>query len=873
MAQRAFVIGGGLAGMTVAKELTQQGTKVFVIEASDRLGGKAGADWAEESSFGRWPRDEPSAHARSSYQEHGYHIFPGWYRNTRALMDEIGVSGNLIDLHRFYHLRERYRPRDMGPIERALRDWARSWRPTNPPEGPLQHRLTSFEETWPLQNLILNVIDGPTRPHYSLLYFYALLDLAGRTLSHADHLDRISANGFLSARPYVSEDVARFQHQTVLQASAIPNYEISAMTIQKLTQAWFQTPSPMVSILAGNLQEEFIAPFERHLRASGVTFLMESCIKRLIPGSDYRTLDGETVRNPSAIADILFEDGRTLSDLIRARDPEHPVGPDDDFVLATPLEQTLKLVDLDVDEHERRKPDARPRPLSGLEFLTSAPMAALHLYFDEPLPGLPREHVFLTDSRFGVSLIDISQHWSAGTGAGAGTTLSLIASNFESLRAVYDAYQRDPSLSPKAVEHYVAGLLIDEVARYITLPPCRYHLAPNFDAPLFLNTVGAWTHRPGTRTRFANLYVTGDYCRSEADLTSMESAVGSARETAGQVLSDRNVTHTVHADRLKLPGRATLLALKAGLTLPMLPFGAWNALVRGLRRLTLRGRHVLVAAPYSQRQFATPFKATEALGLEFFTTYAKKRNYDRDARARTGLMRSLDDLASSQFNPERVHNLIREFYEHTYAFDLKISIRWHHIFRPLGALYRWFVARPMKNLVIPDDGPLGDLDSWLETIDKDWDGEADYTIWIRVARGSTLPVYVGAYRTYRSRADDLSYVSVAFPWPIGSLTTVLVPTNLENGGFQLDTRPPEAKDGGVYLIFPGERRFSMIPTPLSERFQLRVHDDETIRVKHHTWAFGCRAITIEYTITRKRDRDPATWDALARTAENCDLKS
>ena len=72
----------------------------------------------------------------------------------------------------------------------------------------------------------------------------------------------------------------------------------------------------------------------------------------------------------------------------------------------------------------------------------------------------------------------------------------LIASNFESLRAVYEAGRHDPHLGAGEVEHYVARLLIDEVNRYIELPPCRYHLSPNFNAPLFLNTVGAWTHRP-----------------------------------------------------------------------------------------------------------------------------------------------------------------------------------------------------------------------------------------------------------------------------------------------------------------------------------------------------------------------------------------
>jgi hypothetical protein len=862
---RAFIVGGGLAGMTVAKELTERGFKVLLCEAGDQLGGKAGAEGVAPADLGRWGGGEPPLGATSIPHEHGYHIFPGWYQNTRRILEEIGVGGSLIDLHRFYHLRRRYSPRPIGRVETFLRGIARRVRPTLPPAGPLQPRMTSFEETWPLSNIILNIIDGPTRPSHSLVYFYALLDLAGRQLSQADHLDRISANGFLSARPYVSEDVARFQHQTVLQASAIPNYEISAMTVQKLTRCWFQTPSPMVSILPRDLQAGFIAPFATHLTARRVKTLWDAKVVRLHPELRQTVDRNGHNRIHTCIMDLGFADGSKLSERLPLLDPGGPaLSASDVFVLATPYEVTLALVDRDVDALERRKEVARTTPLTDLAYLRRAPMAGLQLYCDRPVPGLPREHVFLTGSRFGLSLIDVTEHWP--TIPGASTVLSLIASDFEPLRAAYESSRG----SEREAQHSVAKLLIDEVAEYIDLPPCTYTITPNFDRQLFLNTVGAWPHRPETRTRFANLYVAGDYCQSQADLTCMESAVGSAMETAGQILSDKRVTHTVHARPLELPDRWKLLALKALMAPAVAPFGAWNATERALRRLTMNWRKLVVSAPYSHADFATNFRATEALGMEFFRVYAELRNYDHTKRARAGLMPSLDDLASKVFEPGKVHPLIREFYERTWAFDMKIDIHWHHVFKPLGWLYQQIIARPMQNLVIPQDA-MEDLDSWLETIDKDWDGEADYTIWIRVAKGSTLPIYVGAYRTYRSRHDDLSYVSVVFPWPIGNLTTVLVPTNLDGDGLQLYTVHEGARDAGVYVLFTGERRFTMLPTPLTERFQLRVSGD-SIHVDHHTWAWGMRAITITYDITRTRPRDEATWNALAEAVETADQR-
>jgi uncharacterized protein with NAD-binding domain and iron-sulfur cluster len=57
----ALVVGGGLAGMSVARALAQRHWRVILLERSQRLGGKAGVD----SQDGR-------------FVEHGYHVFPPW---------------------------------------------------------------------------------------------------------------------------------------------------------------------------------------------------------------------------------------------------------------------------------------------------------------------------------------------------------------------------------------------------------------------------------------------------------------------------------------------------------------------------------------------------------------------------------------------------------------------------------------------------------------------------------------------------------------------------------------------------------------------------------------------------------------------------
>src|SRR5579859_8240915 len=42
---------------------------------------------------------------------------------------------------------------------------------------------------------------------------------------------------------------------------------------------------------------------------------------------------------------------------------------------------------------------------------------------------------------------------------------------------------------------------------------------------LFMNNVGNWAYRPEAKTKIANLYLAGDYCRSAIDLVCMEGAL------------------------------------------------------------------------------------------------------------------------------------------------------------------------------------------------------------------------------------------------------------------------------------------------------------------------------------------------------------
>jgi uncharacterized protein with NAD-binding domain and iron-sulfur cluster len=457
--RQAIIIGGGLAGMVVAHELGKRGVRVRILEATRRLGGKCGAD--------------PNPRDPDRCDDHGYHIFPAWYVNTRALLREIGSDHRLIAFDYVNFVK--------------------------PGRAPLRQR--TFRLWAPSPRFVWRNIRSGLLPWYEIvLGMFAALDLATQRFNEVSFLDRVSANGFLRSRFYATEGVSKAHHGFVLQASAIPHYLLSAMTASQLLASYFRTPRPIHAMLNDNLDRAFIQPLRDQLTAHGVRIDFEHCVSRL----------GVT-------------DGRVTTLHVHGGDPI-AIDPHDLVLIATPPSVACGFASDDVHRAESRpSPHPDDKRLSDLVNLQSVPMAGWHLYFNKRMPSIPREHTVLHSSLHETSFIDISQHWPKLDV----TVLSLISSNANPLRHV---------TTQRAIEALVA-----EVRDYLEVDEAdidrkRTNATLHFEEELFLNTVGAWTYRPNTKTRLDNLFIAGDYCRSQADLTSMESTVQSALRTAGHML-------------------------------------------------------------------------------------------------------------------------------------------------------------------------------------------------------------------------------------------------------------------------------------------------------------------------------------------------
>jgi hypothetical protein len=281
--------------------------------------------------------------------------------------------------------------------------------------------------------------------------------------------------------------------ENVLKASAIPVYDLSAMTAKRIASYWVREASPFLSVLPGDLQEVFIDPQVRELEALGVDIRY---------GSD---VSGVSM-NEDCVRAVALSDGTEV------------VG--DTYVFCTPFEVTRTWLN---DSLYAADPE-----LGNMHFLEAQPMAALHLRLRRELPDLPREHIFLHGSHYALSFIDLSRIWNGLDGR---SQLSFISSNYAPLNAV----------SPEGAK----DRLLEEIGEYLPITPAdveSWDLNPNTNVPLFINTIGAWPNRPGAKSKIRNLYLSGDYAKNAIDLACMEGAVSAALETARRILNDHAET-------------------------------------------------------------------------------------------------------------------------------------------------------------------------------------------------------------------------------------------------------------------------------------------------------------------------------------------
>jgi uncharacterized protein with NAD-binding domain and iron-sulfur cluster len=508
---RVAVLGGGIAGLSAALELAERNFRVTVYERK-ALGGKARSIPVPQSA---------AAGHRPLPGEHGFRVFPGFYWNLGDTMRRIpfarnqqGTWDNLV------HTSAYRLSRSGGPDLTVPLPFSPSPNPAPPytPESLVETIAAGLREAFRL-------------PAQEAAYF------ARRILVYVTSCDerRFGQWEHVTWSDFIRADAMSEEYRRLFARGATQNLvatkarDASAHTVGLVGEAiiWSSLgrgnePGGSVDrLLNGSTSERLIDPWVAHLRALGVEFCVGYEVERLRLVKD--RIAAVTVRDPS---------GQTRS--ITA----------DWFLSAIPVERFVQLLSpevLAVDPRLQRTRQLRTEWMNGLMF-----------YLRRRLP-LASGHVNYLDSPWALTSISQAQFWRRDfRDYGDGTVLdclSTIISDWNTAGSFNNKPAKDCAPDEIAREVWAQikahlndtgqNTLTDDLLHSWFLDPAitgsgTSHVAN--DEPLFIQNAGSWAHRPESATAIQNLFLAGDWVRTNINLATMEGANEGARQGVNALL-------------------------------------------------------------------------------------------------------------------------------------------------------------------------------------------------------------------------------------------------------------------------------------------------------------------------------------------------
>ena len=481
MVTTVVVLGGGVAGLSVAHELAERGYIVTVYEKRARPGGKA-------RSFPT-PKGQPA--------EHGFRFFPGFYRHLPDTMNRIpSGQGSVLD-------------RLVGTDELLIAQAGGRAELVSPTHIETLEDLAVWGQA--LAQLVESIGIPPHEGIWLLNHLLVLLASCGERRVH--QWDLQSWWEFLEAdkrsvafRKFLADGLTR----TLVAARG---REMSARTgglvALQLLFDLVQSGNRANRVLDAPTNDAWIDPWIVHLRASGVDVHLQETVEGI-------TMQGNRVSGVTV-------GGRTVEA--------------DYYVAALPVEVMRTML-----SPELRR--AEPR-LNGLDTLVTRWMNGIMFYLTHDLPLVHGHAIYVDSEWALTSISQRQfWHGVEFDQLGVGGILSVDISEWQrpgrngKVAAQCTAKEIRDEVWRQLRDHLEARLDGAQVRDWFLDESIEF---PNPSSavnaePLLVNTKGSWAHRPDATTQIPNLMLAADYVRTYTDLATMEGANEAARRAVNAIL-------------------------------------------------------------------------------------------------------------------------------------------------------------------------------------------------------------------------------------------------------------------------------------------------------------------------------------------------
>jgi uncharacterized protein with NAD-binding domain and iron-sulfur cluster len=508
------VFGAGVAGLTAAHELAERGFRVIVYER-DHLGGKA------------WSVGVPgSAMAGGSPLpgEHGFRFFPGFYKNLGDTMRRIPTpEGTVYDRLRrasTYRTSFENRPDLTVPLDLIP-----------PPVGVTPDAF--------IQTLAAVGVEALKLPLDQALYF------ASKLFVYVSSCDRRRLGQWdnVAWKDFIREDKMSEEYREVFSRSLVRNLAATKSTDASTHAIGLVGEASVMSLMGrGNDQH---ATFDRVLDGpTSEVWLNEwvAILERM--GVEFRV--GWTLQ------DLSIQAGRV--DHARVTEPSGVAQQISAawFVCAIPCERMASLLTPAM--------LAQDPSLEGITKLATDWMSGIQFYLNQPFP-VTNGHVNYVNSPFAITSISQSQFWTRPlTQYGDGTvreSFSTIISDWITPGIIYGkpakeltpgqiaaeawaqikAHLNKPGRPPVLTDNMLhTGALTRNVSWFLDPAIKQVPGGVINDTPLFIQNPGEWANRPTSKTAIPNLFLAGEWVKTNINVTTMDGANQGGRQAANALL-------------------------------------------------------------------------------------------------------------------------------------------------------------------------------------------------------------------------------------------------------------------------------------------------------------------------------------------------